>query len=137
MAARASSPSGPSPPSVPFDESVETISPVGARVIYWHRELPPRGAEPMGEHIVEALSARTPSSLAHGDELWVRCYEDLMARVRARIEQEVLRLGGSCAHVLSESVDSRHDNVTGESYLHGRFTYMLYRQPGGPPLARR
>jgi hypothetical protein len=83
----------------------------------------------MGEHVVEATSVRVPSTLAHRDELWERCYEDLMARTRIRLEQEVLRLGGNYAHVLDESVDSRHDDVTGESWLHGTFTYMLYRRP--------
>jgi hypothetical protein len=97
-------------------------------MIYWHRELPPSGAEPMGEHTVEATSARVPSTLAHRDELWNRCYEDLMAQARARLEQEVVRLGGNDAHVLNESVDSRHDDTKDESWLHGCFTYMLYRQ---------
>lgn len=97
-------------------------------MIYWHRELPPSGAEPMGEHTVEATSARVPSTLAHRDELWNRCYEDLMAQSRARLEQEVVRLGGNDAHVLNESVDSRHDDTKDESWLHGCFTYMLYRQ---------
>ena len=97
-------------------------------MIYWHRELPPSGAEPMGERTVEATSARVPSTLAHRDELWNRCYEDLMAQARARLEQEVVRLGGNDAHVLNESVDSRHDDTKDESWLHGCFTYMLYRQ---------
>lgn len=97
-------------------------------VVYWHRELPPADAEPMGEHVVEATSARVAGTLVHRDELWNQYYEDLMDRGRARLEQEVVRLGGSYAHVLSESVDSRHDEKTGESYLHGCFTYMLYRK---------
>jgi hypothetical protein len=29
--------------------------------------------------------------------------------------------------VLDEHVDSRHDDVTGEAWLRGRFTYVLYR----------
>jgi hypothetical protein len=33
------------------------------------------------------------------------------------------------AHVLDESIDSRHDGATGEAWLQGRFTYMLYRRP--------
>lgn len=100
----------------------------GGRIIYWHRELPPFDAEAMEEHIVEATSGRVPGTLAHRDELWNRCYEDLMAQVRIRLEQEVARLGGNYAHVLNESVDSKHDDVSGEAWLHGRFTYVLYRQ---------
>jgi hypothetical protein len=100
--------------------------------IYWHRELPPFDAESMGEHIVEATSEHVPHTLAHRDELWQRCYEDLMAKARIRLEQEIDRLGGDYAHVLDEHVESRYDGVTGESWLHGRFCYMLYRQPGSP-----
>jgi hypothetical protein len=65
-------------------------------IVYWHRELPPCDAEPMGEHVVEATRARVASMLAHRDELWDR---------------------------------SRHDDVAGESWLHGTFTHMLYRRP--------
>ena len=97
-------------------------------IVYWHRELPPADAEMMAEHVVEAASSRVPGTLAHRDELWDRCYEELMAHTRERIAQEVVRLGGHYAHVLDESVDSRHDDVTGESWLHGAFTYMLYRR---------
>lgn len=82
----------------------------------------------MGEHTVEATSGRVPSTLAHRDELWDRCYKELMAQVRVRLAQEIARLGGQYAHVLNESVDSRHDDVKGESWLHGRFDYVLYRR---------
>lgn len=99
------------------------------QIIYWHSELPPFDAEAMGEHIVEATSRRVPSTLAHRDELWNRCYKELMAQARVRLTQEIARLGGQYAHVLDESVDSRHDDVTGESWLHGRFSYVLYRRP--------
>jgi hypothetical protein len=98
------------------------------KAIYWHRELPPLAAELMGEYIVEATSSRVPGTLAHRDELWNQCYEDLMAQVRSRLEQEILRLRGNYAHVLSESVDSKHDAVSCEAWLHGRFTYTLYRR---------
>lgn len=103
---------------------------VGAKekTIYWHRELPPLTAELMGEYIVEATSSRVPGTLAHRDELWNQCYEDLMAQVRSRLEQEILRLRGHYAHVLSESVDSKHDAVSCETWLHGRFTYTLYQR---------
>jgi hypothetical protein len=39
----------------------------------------------------------------------------------------VARLGGRYAHVLDEHIDSRRDDSSGESWLHGRFTYVLYR----------
>jgi hypothetical protein len=48
-----------------------------------------------------------------------------MARAADRLQQEVERLGGRYAHVLEESIDSRHDDATGESWLAGRFRYLL------------
>ena len=101
----------------------------GHKVIYWHRELPPPDAEVMGEHTVEATSGRVSSALTHRDELWDRCRDDLMAQARTRLVQEVSRLGGHYAHVLEESIDSRHDDAKGEAWLHGRFTYVLYDRP--------
>jgi hypothetical protein len=97
------------------------------KFIYWHGELPPFDAEAIGEQRIEASSGRVPGTLAHRDELWNQCYEDLMNRVQTRLRQEVARLGGNYAHVLTESVDSRHNAATGEAWLQGRFIYMLYR----------
>lgn len=95
--------------------------------IYWHRELPPLDAVAIGEHTVEATSLRMPDTLANRDALWRRSNDELMDQARARLAQEVARLGGRYAHVLDESIDTRHDAATGEAWLHGRFTYMLYR----------
>ena len=102
------------------------------KTVYWHRELPPINAKALGEHIVEATSKRVSNTLLHRDELWDCCYEGLMANAGARIEQEVGRLGGTCAHVLDESVNSRSNDVTHEAWLHGRFRYMLYRDEPKP-----
>ena len=99
------------------------------KCVYWHRELPPFDAMVMGEHVLEATSGRMPGTLAHRDELWERAYQELMDNAQARIHQEIVRLGGHYAHVLDESIDIRHDNATGEAWLHGRFTYSLSRQP--------
>jgi hypothetical protein len=99
-----------------------------SKVVFWHRELPPFNAELIGEYAVEASSCRVPGTLAHRDELWDRCYCDLMKQTDARLKQEVVRLGGNYAHVLDESIDSRHDDVRGETWLHGLFTYSLYRR---------
>ena len=97
------------------------------RWIYWHRELPPLAAEMVGEHVVEATSSRVPSSFAHCGELWGRAYRELMENAETRMKQEIDRLAGRYAHVLDESIDSRRDEVTGEAWLHGLFTYALYR----------
>ena len=97
------------------------------QMIYWHRELPPLQAKAIAEHTLEATSGRIPGTIAHRGELWVLCQDELMAHTRERLEQEVRRLDGRYAHVLSEAIDTRHDDATGEAWLHGRFTYMLYR----------
>jgi hypothetical protein len=97
------------------------------QLVYWHRELPPLDADIMGEQVLEATSGRVLGSLAHRDELWDRCYRELRKNSHERFDQEIRRLGGRYAHVLDEYVDSRHDNVTGEAWLRGRFTYVLYR----------
>ena len=103
----------------------------GGKVVYWHRELPPVDADIMGEHTVEAESDRIEGTIAHRDELWDRCYRDLMNHARVRLEQEVARLGGDYAHVLDEVIDVRHDDAKGEAWLRGRFTYVLYRRVAG------
>ena len=99
------------------------------KILYWHRELPPIDAVLLGEHTIEATSGRVEGTLAHRDELWDRCYDDLMSRTRVRLEQEVTRLGGHYTHVLDEVIESKHDDATGETWLPGVFTYLLYRQP--------
>jgi hypothetical protein len=100
---------------------------LNAPQIYWHRELPPIDARVIGEQELEAVSVRVPGTMKHRDELWQRCYRDLMRQTASRIGQEVTRLHGRYAHVLTESIDSRHDDGTGERWLHGRFRYALLR----------
>jgi hypothetical protein len=97
--------------------------------IYWHRDLPPLEAASVAEHMVEANSSRVPGTIAHRDELWDRCYRELMATAESRLLQEVARLGGDFAHVHDEAIDPKHDDAAGEAWLHGRFSYMLYRRP--------
>lgn len=109
---------------------MSTIHASEPKVVYWHRELPPLDAEPMAEHTVEANSSRVPGTLAHRDDLWDRCYQELMADAESRLGQEVARLGGHCAHVHTESISPKHDDAAGEAWLHGLFTYLLYRRPG-------
>jgi hypothetical protein len=105
--------------------------------IYWHRDLPPLSAEPMSEHTVEADSGRVVATLAHSDELWDRCYHDLMARAETRLIQEIGRLKGSYAHMHGEVLTPKHDAATGESWLHGEFGYMLYRERPGQDATDR
>ena len=97
--------------------------------IYWHRDLPPVDAELMSEHTIEATSSPVAGTIAHRNELWDRCYTELMAKTNERLVQEIARLGGHYAHVHDESVDTRRDDGKGEAWLHGRFSYMLYRRP--------
>jgi hypothetical protein len=96
-------------------------------VVYFHRELPPLDADPISEHVLEATSARVPGTIAHRDDLWRVCYEDLMRQTRLRLAQEVERLGGHYARVVNETVDTCHDDAKGEAWLRGRFDYVLYQ----------
>ena len=107
---------------------MDTTVPDGER-IYWHRELPPLAAELMAEHSLEADSSRVAGTLAYRDELWGRCYDDLMTAAARRLIQEMDRLDGDYAHIHDEFISPRHDAATGQSWLHGRFAYMLYREP--------
>jgi len=80
----------------------------------------------MGEHTVEASSSRIPGTIAFRDALWDRCQRGLAAEVELRLSQEVKRLGGRFAHVLDERISVRRDPVLNETWLHGRYTYVLY-----------
>lgn len=96
--------------------------------LFWHRDLPPLAAEAAEEHVIEALSDRVPGVIVRHGDLWDRCHASLMARVEERLLQELTRLGGDYAHVIDEHIDSRRDDLTSESWLHGRFTYVRYRR---------
>jgi hypothetical protein len=108
---------------------VNAISDANAKVVYWHCEFPPLDAEAIGEHTIEATSGHVPGTIAHRDDLWRVCYDDLMAQTLLRLEKEVTRLGGHYAHVFDETIDSRRDDAKGEAWLHARFAYELYRRP--------
>jgi hypothetical protein len=84
-------------------------------MLFWHRDLPPLDGEPIAEYVVEANSSRIPGTLAHRDELWDRCYTELMAAATSRLVQEVTRLGGHDAHVRDESITPKHDDPAGEA----------------------
>ena len=104
------------------------MSATDEKCVYWHRELPPADAEIAGEHTIEASSSRVAGTMNHRDELWNHCYETLMATTHLRIVQEISRLGGDYARVFEESICTRRDDATGEVWLQGRFSYMLYRR---------
>ena len=74
------------------------------QIVYWHRDLPPLDAELVADHTVEATSGRVAGTLSHRDELWDRCYHELMSNVQARLAQEITRLGGDYAHIHDESI---------------------------------
>ena len=115
--------------SVFMDKSDNADDGKHGQTVFWHRDLPPLDAELVAEHTVEATSARVAGIISHRDELWDRCYQELMSNVQARLTQELARLGGDYAHVHHESIDTRHDDAAGEVWLHGQFSYMLYRRP--------
>jgi hypothetical protein len=95
--------------------------------------LPPLEAEVMTDDTIEASSDRIAGTLAHRDQLWDRCYRELMTNAESRLIQEVARLGGRYAHVHDESITPRRDDAAGEAWLHGRFTYTLLRRSQESP----
>jgi hypothetical protein len=103
------------------------LEPTPSPVVYWHRDLPPLHARVVAGEELDAVSVRVPGTMTHRDELWQRCYRDLMQKAVARLTQEAVRLHGRYVHVLEEFIDTRHDEATGERWLHGRFTYTLLR----------
>lgn len=105
------------------------------KIIFWHRELPPLDAVAMGEHTIEATSVRVQDTAVGREALWDRCKDDLRVQTESRLTQEMDRLGGHYAHVLDEAIDGGRDPVTTEAWLHGRYTYMLYRRPDQHALA--
>jgi len=113
----------------PSDESLLSNPEPERKVVYWHRELPPLAAEPLGEYIVEANSVRVIGDFAHDSELWERCYRDVLAQMEHRLKQELHRLGGHYAHVLEETIGSRRDDHSSEVWLHGRIKYLLLSRP--------
>jgi hypothetical protein len=96
------------------------------KVVYWGRELPPLAESIEGEHTVEADSPHLPMH-THADELWTYATEPLKAEATRRIIQEVRRQGGSCAHVVDEQIEPHTDYAAGTMWLHGRYTYVMYR----------
>jgi hypothetical protein len=95
--------------------------------VYWHRDLPPANAKPVGNHTVEATSERVSGTLEHRHELWERSYRQLMAEASRRLEQEIVRQGADCAHVIAEHIEPRRDERSGETWMYGRFDFELYR----------
>ena len=78
-----------------------------APIVYWHRDLPPLDAELVAEHTVEANSSRVAGTLAHRDELWDQCYQELMTNTTHRLVEEVARLGGHYAHVHDKAISPK------------------------------
>jgi len=105
-------------------EGFVTILETG-RIVYWHRELPPSAADVIGDGEVEADSRRVAGTLVNREHLWEQHRVELTEAARTRLEQEVRRRGGRYAHVLSEAIDVKRNDTTGETWLHGRFGYVM------------
>jgi hypothetical protein len=108
---------------------VQRTSIAPQKFVYWHLELPPLTAEVIGEDTIEATSGRVTGNLSHRDDAWQRCYGDLIARAGTRLHQEGTRRGADCVHVKDEVIEPRRNEAAGETWLYGRFGYVLYREP--------
>jgi len=120
-----------------YDKCDETVTTTSSdhqpKIVYWHRELPPLETELIGaERTIEANSRRVSGTIAHRGELWDQCYRQLMDTVESRLAQEIARLGGHFAHVHDEAIEPKRDDAAGEAWMHGRFSYMVFRRASAP-----
>ena len=103
-----------------------------SRIVYWRRELPPLSEQIEGEHEVLATSEQVHASWAERDALWHRCYLSLTTVAERRIADEVRRLGGSSAHVVSEQITTKRDDANDTMWLVGRYRFVMYVHPPAP-----
>lgn len=96
------------------------------KLVYWRRELPPLGESIGGECMVEADSPPVALDAPH-EHFWQECSAALESAAITRIEQELHRQGGCSAHVLDEQIQPKTDYSAGTTWLHGRYTYVMYR----------
>jgi hypothetical protein len=94
--------------------------------VYFHRALPPLGARLLGEGFVEARS--TPRRSTHDERTahWAAAQAELDAVARARIVQELDRLGAAYAHVFDEHVEDHVDAAEDTFQLRGRYRFITY-----------
>jgi hypothetical protein len=100
-----------------------------SHVVYWRRDLPPLSEEIEGEHEVEAESPHVHYDFGRREAMWSKCYGLLQEVAEERIRQEVLRLGGSCAHVVDEAITAKTDDAAALFWLRGRFRFVMYVHP--------
>ncbi|MEO8706020.1 MAG: hypothetical protein ABI867_38680 [Kofleriaceae bacterium] len=102
------------------------------KIVYWRRELPPLSEQIEGEHEIEADSPAIHYDSGSARQLlWGACYPMLLDHAEARMVQEVVRLGGSCAHVVDEKITAKVDDASAMFSLHGRFRYVMFTHPAG------
>ena len=99
------------------------------QVVYWRQDLPPLSEQLEGEHEIDAESPHVHYSFGDREAMWSQCYGLLQKRSEERVKQEVLRLGGSCAHIVEEQITTKTDDAAALSWLHGRFRFLMYTHP--------
>jgi hypothetical protein len=97
-----------------------------SQVVYWRRELPPLSEQVEGEHELEAESPHLHYDFGDRQVMWSKCYPLLLERAEERIRQELVRLKGSCAHVVHEQVTAKTDDAASLFWLRGRFLFVMY-----------
>lgn len=106
--------------------------PAPMKRIYWFHELPPLRDEIAGEYEIEAESDPVHNDFAERDHLWAQCIDSLKARLDQRLHQELERLHGHCVQILEEQVTPKIDAAAETYRLHGRYTYVLFKEPADP-----
>ena len=100
-----------------------------AKRVYWHQELPPLADRIESEHELVAKSDEAALSMGDRHDLWGHVYPSLRANIESRLEQEVQRQGGDCAHVVHEEITEHEDFAKSVYYLQARIEYVLYLPP--------
>lgn len=97
--------------------------------IYWFRNLPPLEDTAGQEYEISANSDSIAYDYARRNELWSECRQSLNANLAHRIQQEITRMGGHCAHIIAEHITPKVDHHNQMFRLEGRYTYELYFAP--------
>jgi hypothetical protein len=100
------------------------------QIVYWRRDLPPLSEQIEGEHEIEAESSQVHYDFGRRETMWATCYEVLQEQAAERIRQEVLRLGGTCAHVVDEAITAKTNDAEALFSLRGRFRFVMYVHAG-------
>ena len=109
------------------------IRPDNCPRVYWHPGTPASPRRDHGRTRLEATSEDVSRvARAPGRAMGSAGYRDLLDNTHERFNQEIRRLAVTMRTSSTVSIDSRRDPVTGEAWLHGRFTLSCTAAASAP-----